>query len=337
VTLREEFERHDISAIPAKRRVNRHGVTGALLSAVGASLLALAQLIPSSAAQSIVVLIGCGFVLIGGVLGLWHLFGHSGRARWLLGRLLAERLRQFYFQYVINNLDAAIAAMGDDTALEKYRSSRDGALRAFIEDTERNLSARGFTDSIGWLAEDHDDARAWGESVWQTNRVSNGALMTEDHRELLECLSRGRIGIQEIYAQANLKPGSSSQKNMARRIAQRGNVATLVFVVALTLAGISILLGRGQGSVPSDILIGLSGVAAAWGLYFRLVDQGMGYSLDAERYELYAEQIGLVRQRFNAAGDDVNNKVAALRRLEIYAYREMRQFLHTHLRSRFLG
>jgi hypothetical protein len=84
-------------------------------------------------------------------------------------------------------------------------------------------------------------------------------------------------------------------------------------------------------------LIALSGVAAAWGLYFRLVDQGMGYSLDAERYELYAEQVGLVRHRFNAAGEDLQDKISALRQLEIYTYREMRQFLRTHLRSRFLG
>ena len=336
-TLREEFERHDISANRAKRKVNRHGVTGALLSAVGASLLALAQLLPASAAQSAVIVVGCMFVFVGGSMGIWHLLGHSGRARWLLDRLWTERLRQFYFQYLINNLDVAVAAMGGDAEVEKYRSTRDGALGAFIDDTEKNLSARSFVDAIGWLADDHDDARAWGQSVWQANRVSTGTPMTDDHRELFECLSRGRIGIQEIYAQLNLKPGSSSQGNMARRIVQRGNVATLAFVVSLTLAGISILLGSGQGSLPSDILIALSGVAAAWGLYFRVVDQGMGYSLDAERYELYAEQIGLVRQRFDAAGDDVHSKIAALRQIEIYTYREMRQFLHTHLRSRFLG
>lgn len=63
----------------------------------------------------------------------------------------------------------------------------------------------------------------------------------------------------------------------------------------------------------------------------------MGYSLDAERYELYAEQVSLVRQRFNFATDNVHDKIAALRQLELYSYREMRQFLRTHLRSRFLG
>ena len=84
-------------------------------------------------------------------------------------------------------------------------------------------------------------------AFWQANRVSIGALMTDGHRELLECLSRGRIGIQEIYAQLNLKPGSSSQGNMARHAVQRGNVATLVFVVSLTLAGMWILLRQSTG------------------------------------------------------------------------------------------
>lgn len=335
--LRQEFETHDISANRAKKKVNRHGVTAAFLSATGASLLALAQLFPASAVQSAVIVVGCGVVFLGGMMGLWHLIGHSGRARWLLERLWAERLRQFYFQYLINHFDRAIAAMGDDAELGKYRSLRDGALRAFIDDTQKNLSARSVTEAVGWLADDHDDVQAWGQSVWQVGLVSTDGMMTDDHRELLECLSRGRIGIQEIYSQLNLKPGSASQGHMARRMVQHGNIATFVFVAALTLAGMWILLGDGQRRLPADILIALSGVAAAWGLYFRLVDQGMGYSLDAERYELYAEQVRLVRQRFNAAGNDVPGKIAPLRQLEIYTYREMRQFLRTHLRSRFLG
>src|SRR5262249_31132220 len=156
----------------------------------------------------------------------------------------------------------------------------------------------------------------------------------DDHRELFECLSSGRLGIQEIYARLNLKPGGSSQGSWARRIVVYGNIATLVFVVSLTLAGAWILVKK-HPSLPADILIALSGVAAAWGLYFRLVDQGMGYTIDAERYEAYREQVDLVRRRFNAAQNDVHDKIAALRQLELFTYREMRQFLHTHLGSRF--
>ena len=161
--------------------------------------------------------------------------------------------------------------------------------------------------------------------------------MTDDHRELFECLSRNRIGIQDIYARLNLKPSGASQGNMAHRTVMWGNVATTAFVVFLTLAGAWILYGHGHGGIVSEGMISASGIAAAWGLCFRLADQGMGYSLDAERYELYYEQVGLVRQRFDAAADDVHGKVEALRRLEMYAYHEMRQFLRTHLHSRFLG
>ncbi|MDD2465407.1 MAG: hypothetical protein PHI97_15530 [Desulfobulbus sp.] len=335
--LREEFERHDRLASLAKKRINRHGVTGALLSVNGASLLAFGSLLPTKVLQSIVIAVGCGFVLVGGLMGLWHLLGHTGRAKWLTHRLWTERLRQFYFQYLVNEIDATIDAMGNDVKLEKYRSLRDGALRVFISDTDQNLSARSFAEGIRWIADDHDDAHAWGQSVWQVNRVLPGTSMTDDHRELLECLSRSRIGIQEIYAQLNLKEENSSQGNMASRVIMSGNIATFVYIVSLTLAGMWILLVSGQESIPSNILIALSGVAAAWGLYFRLVDQGMGYSLDAERYKLYAEQVKLIRQQFNAVGDDLYAKIAALRQLEIYVYREMRQFLRTHFRSRFLG
>jgi hypothetical protein len=335
--LREAFEEQEALANQAKKEFNRHGVRGVFLGTIGASLLALASLFASGPVQSTIVVVGCCFVSLGGLMGFWHLVGHSGRSRWLLARLWTERLRQFYFQYLINNLDAAISAMGDDNKLQTYLSTRDGALRGFIEDTKKNISARSFAEAIRWLADDHEDIRAWGQAVWQANRVLPSTVMTDDHRDLLECLSQGRIGIQEIYAQSNLKPRSASQGNMARQIMARGNFATFVFVASLTLAGIWTLLGSKQGSLPSDVLISLSGVAAAWGLYFRLVDQGMGYSLDAESFELYFEQIGLVRQRFNATADDVYNKIVALRQLEIYSYRELRQFLRTHLQSRFLG
>lgn len=335
--LRDEFIKHDISANRNKRIINHHGVSGALLSAVGASLLTLPPIFPTGIFQSVVVVAGCSLVFGGGLMGLWHLFAHNGRAKWLLNRLWTERLRQFYFQYIVNNFDAAIAAMDDDNNLKKYVSLRDGALKTFINDTEMNLSARGPIEAVRWLADDHEDARAWGRSVWQDNRILPSTFLTDDHRELLECLSRGRIGIQEIYSQLNMKPRSASQGNMARLITFSGNIATFIFVVSLTLAGMWILFYTRQTDFPSDALIACSGVAASWGLYFRLVDQGMGYSSDAERYALYADQVRLVRQQFNAAGDDVRGKIAALRQLEIYTYQEMRQFLTTHLRSRFLG
>ncbi|KXU96441.1 hypothetical protein CR51_22855 [Caballeronia megalochromosomata] len=98
--------------------------------------------------------------------------------------------------------------------------------------------------------------------------------MTDDRRERLERLSQGRIGVREIYIRLSLKPGSGRQGNMARRVILGGNIATFIFVVPLILAGLWILLSSRQGNFPSDILIAFSGVATAWGLYFRLVDHG---------------------------------------------------------------
>ena len=335
--LRDQFKKYDLLANESKTKINRHGGRGALLSAMGASLLALAPLFPASTVQKVIVVVGCGLVLIGGMMGLWHLLIHSGRVKWLLNRVWTERLRQFHFQYLINNLDAAIAAMDDDDKLEEYRSLRDDALETFISDTNKDLSARGPIKFIRWLAADHIDDRVWGQQEWRTIQVNPNTDMTENHRNLFKCLSKLRIGIQEYYSGLQLKPGTASQGNIARLITVNGNIATLIFVVSLTVAGMAILFYPGPGVFLSDIMIAISGIAAAWGLFLRLVDQGMGYSLDAERYGIYAERVGVVRKRFDAAGDSVIGHIAALRELEIYTYREMRQFLRTHLQSRFLG
>jgi hypothetical protein len=334
--LREIFEHHNALANSAKTKLSEHGGMGALFGAIGASLIAAAPLLPVRSLENMFVVLGGGLILMGGLMALWHLLGHSGRARWLLNRVWTERLRQFYFQFVVNNFDAAVAAMNDDAKLEAYQSLRNGSLGVFSDQMEKNLAARSFGEAILWLADDHEDTRVWAQSVWQVCQVE-ATRTTDDQRELLECLSRNRIGIQEIYARLNLKPVGYSQRSMAQKIAIKGNVATFLFVFSLTFAGIFILFSKSEQHFFADALISLSGTAAAWGLYFRLIDQGMGYSVNAERFELYFEQVGLVRQHFDATGDDVRGKIVALRQLEIYAYREMRQFLRTHLRSRFLG
>ena len=333
--FRSTFLEHDEPAKKAKQGFDDHGLWSAVLSTLGASLLALAPLVPPRVPQHMVILLGCALVAVGGLMGLWHLLGHGGRTQWLINRLWAERLRQFYFQYIINNLGAAVAAMGDDRQLAGYKVARAGALALFITDLRQNLAARTPAGGVAWISTDHEDARMWGRGDWRTSRVSRGTVMCADHRELFECLSRGRIGIQEYYAQLNLKRDAAGQGTMARRLLTFGNITTFVFVASLTLASVSIILD--WPTYSADILIAVSGVAAAWGLCFRLVDQGMGYSLDAERYELYAEQMAHIRSRFDAAEDDVAEKISALRQLETYTYREMRQFLRTHLKSRFLG
>ena len=151
-TLREAFETHNRAADRAKRTVNRHGMTGALLSAAGASLLALAPLLQGGTAQGATALAGCGIVLSGGIMGLWHLVGHKGRAQWLLARLWTERLRQFYFQHTVNNLDAAVVAMGDDTRARglPVRAGRRTP-DIFRGDPAKCLRARFFPVAyVGW-------------------------------------------------------------------------------------------------------------------------------------------------------------------------------------------
>lgn len=336
-TLRAEFTALDRLANQAKRSINRHGAASATLGAVGASILALDPLVSAPMPRSVVAVLGCVAVLVGALMGLWHLLLHDGRGRWLVSRMRTERLRQFHFQYVLSHFDDAVAAMAGGDPLDHYRTRRDGALAAYLDEFGKQVDARGFAGATRWLADDHEDARAWIVSDWRHKHVAPGAEMTADRRELLECLSRGRIGIQEIYAELNLKPGAANQKGLARRVAFGANMSTLVFVVSLALAGVWIVLNRGDGGFAADALTAVSGVAAAWGLCFRLFDQGMGYSLDTERYELYAGQVALVRQRFDHADEDVRGRIDALRQLELYAYREMRQFLHVHLGSRFLG
>lgn len=333
---RNAFKKYDIQANQAKRDINRYGVTGALLSTVGTSLLVFAPLWSMILVQQCFAVIGGLSVLIGVFVGLWHLSRHSGKSRWLVARMWTERLRQFYFQYIINNLGAAVAAMGDDNKLAEYRSKRMVTLKVFMDDMTKQIEAQGGSGCVRWLSLDHKNAHIWAVSHWMANHIDPDTPMSDDCRELFECLSRNRITIQENYARTNLKEEGGSQWNKAVLFDKLINFATLAFVLTVTAAGFFILLGGENFKIASDILIAISGVAAAWGLYFRLVDQGVGYSQDTERYKIYLKQVELVRDRFDAS-QDVHGKTSALRLLEVYAYHEMRHFLHTHQLSRFLG
>lgn len=334
--LREEFAIHDRQAAAEKNKINRHGMWGAVLTTFGVSIVTIAPLLPPGWAQRLAVIPGCALVVIGALIGLSHLFFNDARNKWLIHRIWAERLRQFYFQFIINNLHDITTAMAEDAALASYRSTRNAILRAFMDMMQAKLSSDTKRRAIQRIAADHQDTQTWTQFSWNEASTLAGFDETASNTQLFECLHYRRIEIQSIYATRNLVVGANGPRGMSLVAGKLADFLTVVFVISLFFAGYSIASSDSNGSRLPDILIALSGVAAACGLFLRLLDQGMGYSLDAERYELYLGQMELVKQRFEDARSNMGAKVDALRQLEVYAYREMRQFLNIHLRSRFI-
>lgn len=335
--LREAFSKHDKRANAEKKKINHHGMWGALLTTLGASLIAFAPLVPAGWPQKSVVIPGCALVVLGGLIGLSHLYLHDARNGWLIERIWTERLRQFYFQYILQHFSEALAAMEDDAKQGAYYAARQSLLEAFQEKLQVKLSAGRKRSAINKIANDDQDADLWGQASWCHEPSVGGMSETESLSELMECLHYRRIEIQGIYAENNLIRGANSPGGMAAVAETLSDLLIAVFVIALFFAGIAVLRHPAPGT-PSleDVLIAVSGIAAAWSLFFRLLDQGMGYSLDAERYELYVSQLAVAKQRFEDSDSNVLGKILALRQVEVHAYREMRQFLRTHIRSRFI-
>ena len=113
--LRAEFKKHDIPALQSKAANVKTGSLALIFSflGLGVSTLSTVNLDVETQVRSIAEL----FLLIGIFFGLWHLLRSRHKKTWLGHRFWTERLRQFYFQFIINNMDIALEATTNDLSL----------------------------------------------------------------------------------------------------------------------------------------------------------------------------------------------------------------------------
>ena len=161
--LREPFVRHDGPAGRNKRASHRQGLLGIAFAGIGVVLLGVTPAL-SHRAEAVVSTFALLFMSIGGGLGVLHWVFLRSRFTWLGHRFWTERLRQLYFQSLVNTLDLTVTAMTNDAGLARLRQQRAIWLAECYNDPSDPR------DRVRAIVEDRTEANTWLRHEWKQYR-----------------------------------------------------------------------------------------------------------------------------------------------------------------------
>lgn len=322
--LRDSFLVHDRRAAEARRASRATGLASVLMMGLGVMLAAATPLLDNVLAQKTASAISATFIVLGGCAALWHLLVSRQKMNWISNRFWAERIRQFHFQFLLNNIGEAAVAMRDDAALAVLTTKRERALLEFLQGTKYT------SERIRELEQDLGEARVWLDPAWNAEPRKPDSSPELD--ELLEALYRLRIQIQDSYARLKGLPGARSPGTLAAAFKWIGDLCSAMVVAVAMCAVIATLAGAAQSVlVPLWVAIG---VLSAAGLMTRALDHGLQSSLDQARNEWYLAAVEHAGVRFRDS--KTAGRMQALRETERLAYQELRRFTIAHMRANFL-
>ncbi len=322
--LRERFTAHDLAASEGKRRSRVTGLWAVFFAGTGVILLSVASTAtpPIGEMMSEAALL---MVIAGGILAIFHWIGLLSRDRWLGNRFWTERLRQLHFQFLINNLDFAAAAMKDDAALKDFLIVREQRLAEVVGQLTPRVAIAAMRDDIR-------ERKFWLYYGWKN--LGSPPSESPELFELMEALYNLRIEIQVKYAALSRGSDIYSPPMRARLLNGIGDIFTVAVVPIAIIAGIAIYLKAPLFGLGGNDWVAALGALSAAGLMARTAEQGLQAGTDSERYEWYSSELDDVKEHFE--NSNLSGKLQSLRKLELLSYKELRRFILTHSRARFM-
>jgi hypothetical protein len=337
--LRRVFEDYEKPARRARERSRRYGVFAVVLGFAGlaltaltpllAKLLSLSLLFPNDpdSAERLIGFLAAVLIVAGSVEGFRQALTGLAKREWLINRYRTERIRQFHFQLIVNNPGKAAAALGDDAALESWRTLRNGKLADFLHDTGQTLDI-----VFDRLEDDHAEEDVWADRAWSD--PPSEPLETPGLVGLLEGMEKVRIGVQERYTELKLKPGPYSPQTRAEWLHGASDAFTAAILLVTVAIGAVYMYGEAGPRLWLLSLVGLAGTLTAAVVALRVLNEGLQLRSETERYRWYLASVRSIRRRFEKVGSE--DRIRLLRELERLAYQEMRRFLITFKEARFI-
>jgi hypothetical protein len=336
--LRSLFATYDAAAASARKHSRRAGVfavaTGFLSLSVAATVPLADEFTKSSAVsqlrtQAVLGGIAAAFAIVSILIGYTQVLKGDGKARWLTNRFWSERIRQFHFQLIVNNLPTLVAAIQDRSDLRGWLEFRARELDQFKHDY-----LRGVEDKIHHLDVDEAEDRPWLSAAWEHPGPVPPASAEFD--ELLKLLEQQRFGIQQRYAERKLINGWHSPETRAQWVLKLSDALTAVLLLATITVGVSSIIEIIVGTNPFfRLTAGLVAVISSSSVVaMRALKEGLLFSADAERYRWYLAAVRNLYRRYEHA--DRPQRVILFRELEHVAYQEMRRFILSGSQARFV-
>ena len=330
--LRAVFAQYEAEGNAARDHVRRLGLGAVLFATLALLTIATQPAWPyTPTARWIAVILESGgmfaaLVASGGLwLGPW-------KQRWLESRLMTERLRQWHFQLWLRRGREIDASVGGTKAVAEFQNKRERWLDEFLKSHEGQLDAKlqSLTSELG-------DTDMWLHSSPTAYPDKSKALP-----HVFQAYEKLRFDHQYSYALHKLRRADDTpiwrflrwpairQASTLSALASVGLSAALVCSAALIYAHAF----RSGNHLEPTFRMGAI-VAALVGLALRTLQEGLAPEEETERYNDYRARIAQLRERFQGTNDQ-NQRLRIMEDLERAAFDELRGFLRTHRRARFL-
>ncbi|MCW2275294.1 hypothetical protein GJ654_12535 [Rhodoblastus acidophilus] len=334
--MRDLFVRHNDPAVAARKQSRRAGVRAVYLGGLSLALSALnpflVSLVPPSGeiaqyGQIILGVLSAGLAVCSTLMGVAQVMSGDQKQRWLINRYWAERIRQFHFQAVINNLSAVVTAIKNGTELGKWRELREGEFKSFQYAEQKDIAT-----VLNRLEQDLAEDNVWLNKSWAAAPAAPSE--SDDLTELFSGLEALRFDVQIRYVGDKLNGGIFSPKTRAGWFLRTSDILTSVIVLLTAATGLSLAFGADSKSSWFLLIVGLGGVLTAAVVSLRVLNEGLQLRAETERYEWYVASVKSIKQRFAKA--QLAEKVELLREMERLSYQEMRRFLISYKNARFI-
>jgi hypothetical protein len=321
--LRALFAKYDPPATRHGQRDRRFGLLSLGLAALGLMLAILSPL--AIGAERAVEMAAAALVVAGLAIMAFHRFGARSKARSLGHRFGAERVRALYFQAVVNNLDLVSRAMADDAALGEWKRARARML-AYLPEPE---DLPGQIPRLAGAVD--DDAETWVAPEW---REPPAPPEPSAELNLLLSLLRGqRLDGQIDYVERKLSASLGAPGQRAAVVRWLSRMLLAAAVVTGLIAGVMVVgMGRALGDTDVKLALEVTVGAIVAVMALGVINDNRLLAGDANRYAAYFAALSKARARFDTGGPA--EKLAALREMEIVCYRDLREFVGAHWRSR---
>ncbi|HEY0651303.1 hypothetical protein [Phenylobacterium sp.] len=320
--LRARFAKYDPPATRHGQRDRHLGLLSLGLAALG---LVLALLSPLAIGAERVVEIAAAVLVVAGlaIMGVYK-FGARSKASSLGQRFGAERVRALYFQAITNNLDLVSQAITSDAALAEWKMARARLLSHLPEPEDLPGQVPKLARPVD------DDAETWVAPEW--SQAPKPPEPSADLDLLLSLLRAQRLDGQIDYVERKLSASLGAPGQRAAVVRWLRRMLLAAAMVTGSIAGVLIVMGRAPGDTDLKLALEVTTGAVVAVMALGVINDDRLLAGDAKRYAAYFAALCKVRARFDRG--DPADKLAALREMEVVCYRDLREFVGSHWRSR---
>ncbi len=268
------------------------------------------------------------FLVLSVFLGKGILFGRR-RDTWLYHRLVGERLRHLYFQFLLEHMREACSqgSLSQQRVIDSRKPVLASAMKKFCAPVYVQI-VKGDTNL--------EEAALLTRITGREEAELDPKKLDEFRKFWIEFRFGWQIGYatEQVGRRASPFPIFGSLADQEHTVSSLEFIATVGIIALQCLAVTTQLFGMGS-TVENAVFLASSLAVAVVGL--QAYRDGMGLTEDLTRNRVYASYSAKLLRDYKRAvqSESVSAEMQIMFEMEDLAYFETREFLHTHSNARF--